>query len=97
MRIKKSILHRTYTSSQRIPVPDLDPTTNLDLHREIWQKLQEKMAGHYLKRQDVQNTIAFLSFANPSPGMNLKSVQGQLRTLRRVLHIQCHPFPSLMN
>jgi hypothetical protein len=50
MRIKKSILKKKCFASLKRPGPDMDPTTNLHLHLEIWEKLREKIADEFRKR-----------------------------------------------
>jgi hypothetical protein len=50
MRIKKSILRQMSSSQRNQAIPNLDPTTNLELHEKIWSTLRTKIETHLVKR-----------------------------------------------
>lgn len=68
MRIKKSILRQMSSSPSKRAIPDLDPTTNLGLHEEIWTRLQTKIATHLLKGWGLQLRSGIV--VNLSPGIH---------------------------
>ena len=43
MRVKKSVVKKTESSRKKLAT-DLNPTTNLKLHMDIWLRLKEKIA-----------------------------------------------------
>jgi hypothetical protein len=72
MRIRKSILKKKGCGSPKKPAPDMmDPTTNLNLHIEIWTRLMEKIAAQFQKRYPGRMPANII--ANPFLGMNPSS------------------------